>query len=125
RHQDEVVTITNYGVQPLTLSAITLSEGSEHFALTGLPANLATSPISLAFGESFSFGASFKPSKLGLLHGQIKIATNDPSHPALTAGVVGTGVAHPATAAWGDDFVAVTTDAGRRVNTNRVRSDDR
>ena len=122
-HRNTLVTINNDGLQPLTITALTIGEGSEHFALTGLPANLATTPIVIPLGESFSFGATFAPSKLGLLRGKISIATNDPSQPLVEVGIVGTGVKMPAKAAWGDDFVAVTTQSAGGDNTIRVRSD--
>src|SRR5262249_59267381 len=98
-HADNVVTITNDGLEPLSLSAIVIEEGSEEFTLSGVPADLATTPIEIPFGTSFSFGVTFSPSRLGLDRGKIRITTNDPNQPNLTAGIVGTGLGEIPTAA--------------------------
>jgi hypothetical protein len=124
RDKNNVVTITNDGSQPLTISAIAVAEGAGDFTPTGVPMDVATTPIVLNFGESFSFGVTFVPSRLGLVRGEISIATNDPDQPVRQAGVVGTGDSDLPTAAWGKDFVAIELPGRPGAPPLRTVSDD-
>src|SRR5262249_41465882 len=72
------LSITNDGAAALVISSIKLTQGAPAFSLVGIPGDLATHPITLQRGESFSFGASLVPDHLGLARGLIDIATNDP-----------------------------------------------
>ena len=55
----QLATVTNYCAKPLIISAIQIAEGSTDFSLLGLPSDLATNPITLATGQSFTFGVAF------------------------------------------------------------------
>ena len=98
-------TITNNGAADLVISGITSTNGS--FGVTSLPAGLsAATPLVLHPNDHFVFGLTFKPSAVGLQHGFIQVASNDPNHPVLNWGVVGTGLAATGSAlAYGGDFV--------------------
>ncbi|MCC6717083.1 MAG: choice-of-anchor D domain-containing protein, partial [Acetobacteraceae bacterium] len=104
---NNVFTITNTGATPLEISSIGLIEGAAEFTLLGVPADLATTPVSLALGQSMSFGIQFNPSQLGLQRAVIEVATNDPSQGVLRLGAVGTGVTKIPTASWGNDYVGI------------------
>src|SRR5262249_49853492 len=54
-----VATISNEGSQPLNISSISIQTNGASFSLIGVPADLATNPITLARGESFSFGVRY------------------------------------------------------------------
>uniref|UniRef100_UPI003CF3B8E5 Ig-like domain-containing protein n=1 Tax=Massilia sp. TSP1-1-2 TaxID=2804649 RepID=UPI003CF3B8E5 len=99
--------ITNQGAQDLVISDISLVSGTDAFKLTGI---VPGAPITLKTGESFTFGASFTPGKLGLQQGQIRITSNDAQHPSVTAGVVATGVETRLVGQWGNDYVAIQVD---------------
>jgi hypothetical protein len=102
-----MATITNSGALPLTISSIQVEAGGSSFMLTGLPANLATNPISLETGQSFTFGVEYTASKLGLERAKIDVATNDPNHSTLSFGVDGTGLGPVVYPHWGNDYVAI------------------
>ena len=104
---EEILVVTNNGLEPLVIDNISLLEGSDQFDLLGLPEDLSANPISLEFGESFTFGASFDPDYVGLDRALIEIESNDPGQPIVRASVVGTGVDETVHADWGNDFVAV------------------
>jgi hypothetical protein len=104
-----LATITNYGAKPLVISDVRLVEGSGVFTLLGLPANLATNPISLPFGQSVTFGVSFRPDRLGLERALIDVVSNDPVRPTRRLSAVGTGLDTTPTPVWGHDYVAVET----------------
>jgi hypothetical protein len=110
--RDNIFTITNDGAAPLVVSAIQLTSGTGDFSLTGLPSNLSTTPITLAFDQSFSFGAAFTPKDAGLDQGVITIVTNDSNHPTAHVDVVGTGLSASLPLHWGNDYVALDTGAG-------------
>ena len=105
----DLATVTNRGAQPLVVSAVRLVEGVGRFTLTGLPSDLGTNPISLAFGESFTFGATFDPDRVGLDRAVVEVVTNDPSHPVHRFTVVGTGLDAVVYPEWGNDFQAIDT----------------
>jgi hypothetical protein len=107
---DNLFTISNTGAAPLVISAIKVDDTND-FDLTGLPADLASNPISLAYGQSFSFGAVFHPKTGGLLPGFIDIITNDPTQPDIRVDAVGTGLDPANKVQWGNDYVAL--DAGQ------------
>lgn len=81
--------------------AIQLASGAGDFSLTGIPADLAAHPITLAFGQSFSFGALFHPKDAGLDRGVVSITTNDPSRPTISVELVGTGLSTAKPLHWG------------------------
>lgn len=112
--------IRNDGADPLVISTIAPAAGTTGFAVTGLPADLATNPISLDFGESFTFGVQFTGGDLGLSRGEIVIATNDPAQSTIT--VAATATTHSANKMfyWGNDYVAVEVNG----ETLRITSDD-
>ncbi len=114
----ELATITNDGEQPLVISNIELSEGAGRFRLLGVPADLASIPISLAYGEAFTFGVSFDPDHVGLDRALINVSSNAANGP-LQVSAVGTGLAGVVYPGWGDDYVAV--DANNSVV--RMKSD--
>ncbi len=105
--RNNLFTITNAGQAALEISDIRLVEGQAEFAVFGFPDDIAVNPVTLALGESMSFGILFSPSQLGLQRAVIEVATNDPANPVLRLGAVGTGVAALPTASWGNDFVSV------------------
>ncbi|HND54137.1 MAG TPA: Ig-like domain-containing protein, partial [Pirellulaceae bacterium] len=118
----QIATIVNRGSQPLVISSIALVDGGANFSLTGIPADLATHPISLATGESFSLGATFTAGGVGLRRAVIEVATNDPTQPSLRLGAVATGLDGVVYPAWGEDFVAIEMpDRGGQVL--RAKSD--
>ena len=104
--RDRFITITNSGATRLiVLSAA--STGSE-FGLNGLDL-----PLTLAAGESFTFGISFAPQKSGRVDGSISIVSEAPNQ-TLTIQLSGTGRATgqlqvtPATIDFGDASVGST-----------------
>jgi hypothetical protein len=107
---NKLFTITNDGAAPLVISAINISDTND-FSLTGLPGNLSSNPISLAYRQTFSFGTIFHPKNGGLLPGFINIVTNDPAHPTIRVDAVGTGLDPANNVHWGNDYVAI--DAGQ------------
>jgi hypothetical protein len=105
----DVVTIRDDGAAPLVISQIALTDGEDSFDLTGVPNNLANNPITLQYGQTFSFGADFHASQVGLARGVIDIVTNDPADSTMQADVIGTGMPSDMTAHWGNDYVAIET----------------
>jgi Tol biopolymer transport system component len=105
--QDAAASIANTGGKPLRITSVQIVEGGVAFALTNLPGDLATQPIVLATGEEFTFGASFRPDRLGLHRAKVEITTNDPNRPVLTMSLVGTGIAEAPYPVWGQDYVAL------------------
>ncbi|HVX11566.1 MAG TPA: DUF4214 domain-containing protein [Pirellulales bacterium] len=103
----QLATVTNQGAQPLTISNIQFESGDASFALIGIPANLATNPITLTTGQTFAFGVQYTASKVGLERAKIDISTNDPSHPITTFGVDGTGLGSVVYPHWGNDYIAI------------------
>jgi hypothetical protein len=88
----EIFQITNAGQDPLQITSVVLPEGDGAFRLIGVPAELATHPLALAHGGSFTFGARFEPDHVGLARALIQVQTNDPAHPTLRLAVTGTGL---------------------------------
>jgi hypothetical protein len=106
RTRDRLLTITNSGRTSLiVLSAA--STGTE-FGLNGLDL-----PLTLAAGESFTFGISFAPQTNGRVDGSISIVSEAPNQ-TLTIQLSGTGRAPgqlqvtPATIDFGDASVGST-----------------
>src|SRR5439155_1671320 len=116
----DLATITNYGSQTLTIGAIQVGEGASTFQVTGVPANLASNPISLAFGQSFTFGVRYSAGHVGLERGKINVTSNDPLHAIQTIGVVGTGLAKVVYPDWGNDFVATEFPGSTAVTLRAV-----
>jgi hypothetical protein len=103
----DVATITNNGALNLNLTSIQLIEGDVSFTLTGLPADLASNPIVLAPGQSYTFGITYTPSHAGLERARIQVTSNDPDQPVVLLGAVGTGLTDDVNPHWGNDYVAV------------------
>jgi hypothetical protein len=78
-------TLTNAGTASVTVSGATMSSGS--FAVNGL-----TLPMTLAGGQSVTFGVVFSPSGTGTLSGTLAILSNA-SNAQLNIGLSGTGAA--------------------------------
>ena len=119
-----MATVTNYGAKPLIISAIQIAEGSTDFSLLGLPSDLATNPITLATGQSFTFGVAFSPAALGLHRALINVTSNDPAHPTMQIGADGTGLASIPTAVWSHDYVALEMTNRAGAQPLRTISDD-
>jgi hypothetical protein len=102
-----VATITNQGAQPLVISTIAVEAGGSSFTLTGVPTNLASNPITLGAGQTFSFGVQYTASTVGLERAKIDVGSNDPGHPTLSFGVTGTGLGSVVYPHWGKDYVAI------------------
>ena len=122
--RSNVATIRNDGAQPLIVSGFSLADGRGRFTFLGIPGDLATSPISLDYGRSFSFGVSFDPDHMGLDRALIDILTNDPLHPVTRVSVVGTGLAENVYPQWGNDFQAIDTPDLAGSDTLRTVSDN-
>src|SRR5262249_51268091 len=105
----EMATITNDGADPLRITAVNMIEGTPSYTLTGVPADLATNPVVLATGKSFTFGIKFVPAKVGLQRALINVATNDSLHPVLRVGATGTGLDRIVYPSWGHNYVALET----------------
>ena len=121
----EIATITNQGAETLTISDIKLVEGNDTFTLSNIPTDLDTNPITLEFGESFTFGdLSFDPNQVGLDRAVIEVTTNDPNNPIVNIGAVGTGLPQVIYPEWGNDFVAIEFPELGNSFTLRTISDD-
>ncbi len=103
----KLATISNDGSQPLVISSILVEAGGSSFTLTGVPSNLATNPITLTAGQSFTFGVTYTASIVGLERAKIDVGSNDPTQATLTFGVMGTGLAKDVYPHWGNDYVAI------------------
>lgn len=99
--------VRNDGADPLVISKVVPAAGTTGFAVTGVPADIAANPITLAFGESVTFGLQFTGGELGLARGQIALTTNDPTQSTLLVGATATTETARRTFDWGDDYVAV------------------
>jgi methionine-rich copper-binding protein CopC len=120
----QLVQVTNDGKELLNISNIQIVEGSEAFTFLDLPTDLATNPIKLNFGESFSFGnIQFDPNKVGSARGIIEITTNDPSNPSQRFSVVGTGLDKVVYPQWGNDFITIELPNLPNSPTIRVQTD--
>ena len=102
-----LATITNDGAQTLTIYSIGVDAGGSSFALTGVPANLAENPVTLGYGQSFTFGVQYSASQVGLERAKIEVDSNEPNHPVQAFGVTGTGLASVVYPHWGNDYVAI------------------
>ncbi len=101
-HISEVVTITNHGAQPLTITGFRILEGEDAFTMTSSLDN----PVSLNFGESFTFGDfKFDPNTVGLDRAIVEILTNAPHNPRFS--LVGTSLDEVVYPEWRNDFIAV------------------
>lgn len=120
-----LATITNYGTQPLSISDIKLVEGSSSFKLLDIANNLATNPITLNLGESWSFGVEFDPSKLGLDRAIVEITSNDHNNSKSRFSFVGTGLDTVVYPQWGNDYIAIETPNLANSSPLRSISDDK
>ncbi|WP_040409795.1 Ig-like domain-containing protein [Asticcacaulis sp. AC402] len=116
----EIFTLRNDGAQPLVISAIALGANAAQFALTGIPADLATNPITLDYGETFSFGVSVTGAEAGLMHAPIVITSNDATRPTIEIGAAATGFEGRHYFDWGNDYISVDING----DTLRLKSDD-
>ncbi|WP_193142998.1 Ig-like domain-containing protein [Meridianimarinicoccus sp. MJW13] len=116
----DMFTITNDGLQDLVIDGIDLDATASAFDLVGVPTDLATNPITLATGDTFSFGVSFTGVAPGLERGAITISSNDPVNPVTAVAASATSFEGMHYFDWGNDFIAVDV-AGDVL---RTRSDD-
>ena len=106
-----VVTLTNTGVMPLTITSIALSNATE-FSST------KTCGASLAVGVSCTATVSFKPTSIGAKTGNLVFTTNDPINPVQNVTLTGTGtapIATPSTTTIAFGTVAVNQNATQFV----------
>ncbi len=115
-------TITNDGASDLVITGVATTNPS--FVVTGFPAGLsATAPLVLHPNDVLTFGVTFQPGVVGLQHGLIQIASNDPNRPVASWGVVGTGLKTGALS-YGQDYVALDQPDNASVPVVRTKSDD-
>jgi hypothetical protein len=114
-------TLTNDGVQPVTITDVHMEPGAEasEFIVTGL--NL---PITLQPGDSFTVPMDFRPGAAGLRHAMLDIVSDDPTNPLIRTAVVGTGLIN-GNLHLDNDYVAVESQFREFDNTPvlRTRSD--
>ncbi|MBL8532286.1 MAG: Ig-like domain-containing protein, partial [Betaproteobacteria bacterium] len=122
--QAQAYVLENRGATPLTITGLRTIEGGGQFSLTGLPANLATTPLQLAAGASLDIGLRYTASKAGLERGIFELTTNDPLHPLLRLTVSGTGIAAGELVDWGSDYVMLQTGADGAGVVRLVSEDD-
>jgi YVTN family beta-propeller protein len=85
----QMVTISNAGYAPLTLSDISLAPSSSpYFSITMAP----TLPQMLAAGASVDVEVTFKPTVTGSYTGSLEIVSNDPYNGLVTVPLEGRGV---------------------------------
>ncbi len=86
-----LVTVMNVGVVDLTVTAVRFpADDGGDFALSGVPAL----PRVLSPGSSFDVAVRFSPTAVGLMLGNLEIASEDPNEPLARVEVlVGNGVA--------------------------------
>jgi Abnormal spindle-like microcephaly-assoc'd, ASPM-SPD-2-Hydin/Protein of unknown function (DUF1573) len=82
------VVVSNAGGSDLTLSVININGLT--FAETGV-----STPKTIAAGQAAALSVSFRPTAAGSELGSIVISSNDPSQPAATISLTGTGSAAP------------------------------
>ncbi|MDH5640514.1 MAG: choice-of-anchor D domain-containing protein, partial [Nitrospira sp.] len=115
---EQLATITNIGAQPLSIYDIRVVEGSDQFAVGGLPQAISkNTPLVLQPNQSQTLGVLFDAAKLGLQKGVIQIYTNDPETPIQRLTVIGTGLPDGVgpfdqLGKPGHDFVAVQAHRG-------------
>jgi len=80
--------LSNTGSANLTISVLSLS-GAD-FAISGI-----TTPATIAAGQSVSATITFAPTAAGSVTGGLQITSNDPTNPALTVALTGTGTTTP------------------------------
>jgi hypothetical protein len=78
------LTFSNLGSADLTVSVISMTGSA--FGITGI-----TTPKTISAGQSVQAAISFSPTTAGSASGSISITSNDPSHPAVTVTLEGTG----------------------------------
>ena len=79
--------VTNIGSQAVTISSITLSEGT-NFAQTN---NCPLSPVTLSGGGSCTISVTFKPQSIGALKDDVVISSDAPGSPQMID-LEGTGI---------------------------------
>ncbi|WP_413925129.1 Ig-like domain-containing protein [Candidatus Accumulibacter phosphatis] len=123
KQRTAIATLSNEGANPLLITAARLADGSNGFSLVGVPGDLATTPLSLAHGQSVTIGASFEANQLGLVRDFIEFTTNDPTQPVIRMSLVGTGLAALPYPKWSENYFAVQTPDIAAAPPLRVRSD--
>lgn len=103
----DMFTITNDGQQDLVVDGIVLDQTAAAFGLVGVPVDLDVNPITLATGETFSFGVSFTGVAPGLSRGGITISSNDTATPSVEVAAMATSYEGMHYFDWGEDYIAV------------------
>jgi hypothetical protein len=103
----QAIKLINHGQQTLTITGLALREASSAFALNGIPADLATNPISLAPGASLDVSVTFSPQTAGLQRATLEVLSNDAANPVAAVGLTGTGLRPFTVGEWGNDFVQI------------------
>ena len=120
-----LITISNDGAGPLSVTGVSVTRGAGEFSIGNLPQNFGPdNPIVVAAGASVSLDVSFQPSAAGLQRGTVQITTDDPENPVVNQPIVGTGLASANQQAdVANDYVAVETLAGSGSIVLRERTD--
>jgi hypothetical protein len=80
--------IRNAGLQDLHISSLTIGHGATAYSI----ASPSTVPTVLTPGQSASIQVLFRADSVGLIPGQLIIASNDPDTPLMTLHLIGTGL---------------------------------
>ncbi len=121
---DGIYRITSAGTLPLVITSITMMEATNSFQLRGLPNTFPSQSITLAPGESLTFGASFNAEKTGLQRNLIRITSNHVGDALPFVSLVGTGLDENRQPVWGNDSIALITSDSPNAPTLRTRSDN-
>lgn len=114
--------LTNYGVLPVTITAVRVAAGpgeSEFFV------GPFAYPVTLQPGESHEVLMQFRPGAAGLRNGVLEILSDDPQSPIIRKPLVGTGLVE-GNLDYGNDFVALERSFSERFGNPpvlRTRSD--
>jgi hypothetical protein len=85
---NQVITISNNGLQTLQVSAINLTGAdASQYGLNGLPAL----PLDIAPNTSVTFNVVFNPNSLGVKIAKVTVISNDPIYPSLEVNLRGLG----------------------------------
>ena len=107
---DDVVTLHNYGSQPLYIVAVEIVDNPDNqFGTDGLPALLdATHPLVIAPGTTFTFGLRFEPGAAGIQRARLQVGSAGPNGITQSVSILGTGLAPLNNALdYGNDFLAI------------------
>ena len=84
-----IVTLTNGGNEPLTVTGLALGPSGGAFSLEGPPAL----PLTLAFAETLDIQLAFAPQASGAAAAELLIDSDDPDTPQAGVALSGTGMA--------------------------------